>query len=409
MGNVLPCLPTAGAPQTSSNLSLAAKRTKGIKYSKVQCVAYEISTRPTGMETETTDDDLYKGIWGEKQGPCWQDCAARVKLFGEALQAARASADVDASPGTLKVFMAPEFLFRGPRGAYKLEALLGSPEKPGLLAELSGLVRGEEWANWMVVFGTIIGYSDEAGKGGNCYNCACVQVGGWRSEEERAEGCLAVLKNYKSKIDFLVDPAQMGAVGLEAIQHMDYEQAAPLTGPATLDADGVFEVGGVTFGLEICLDHLRQRLLLSSPEPGNDLVQVQLIPSCGMSLKFKSIAVQQGGICFGCDGLANGYDGQPETPEAACHSQVYTVPSGPAKRFVQLAAGAPEGTPNFEVNTFFKKQHLREHPKVAKLPAHGADWKRRLDVLFDVSVQVGPQICVYGPLPLPPRVRVVQE
>jgi hypothetical protein len=195
-------------------LTLGSKQPKvrGRKYSKVQCIAYEISTRPLGMETETTKDDFYKGIWGEKQGPCWQDCAARVKLFGEALQAARASADVDESPDTLKVFMAPEFLLRGPRGAYKMEALLGSPTKPGLLAELSELVRGDEWANWLVVFGTIIGYSDKA-KGGNCYNCGLVQVGGWNSEQERADGCLAVIKNFKSNIDFLHDPKAHEAVG----------------------------------------------------------------------------------------------------------------------------------------------------------------------------------------------------
>jgi len=367
-------------------------------YEKVQCIAYEISSRPTGMETVSTADDFYKGLWAKREGPCFEDARARADFFKEALEAAAASDTVDNSPNTLKVFMAPEFLLRGPRGAYQFETLLGNAAEPGLFKDLAELVKGEKWSNWLVVFGTVVGYTEEPSNGNfPCYNCACLQLGGWTTEEERNAGAIAVAKTFKSGIDFLKDPAALAAVSLSEVEHMNYDSASNFIGFQELDGDGVFEIGGITFGVEICLDHACQRLKLSTPEPGNNVMQVQLVPSCGMSVQFKSIAVQKGGICFGCDGLSSGFDGQPETG-AATHSQVYVVPSGPAARFKQKSKGGE--------NTYLKKTYLDEKTPAAGVSPHGEDWKKKLGDLYDVSVQVPPQIKVYESLPVPPPISI---
>jgi hypothetical protein len=368
-------------------------------YRKVQCVAWEISTRPTGMRTHWTGDDFYKGIWGkDKTGPCWEDVKQRVAIFGEALAAAAACDKIDKDPETLKVFMAPEFLLRGPRGAYKLQALVGSAKEPGLFAELSNLVKGDAWKHWVVVFGTVVGYMEEPSGGSfPCYNCACVQLGGWNTEKERNQGAVAIMKQYKSGIDFLENPEDFYAKGLEEVQHMNFDTANTLVGFQELDRDGVFELGGVTFGVEICLDHAMQRLKQTGMDPSTGFPQVHLVPSCGMSFQFGSISVPKGGICFGCDGLADGYDGQ-EYRGASTHSQVYTVPSTFHERFQQQFS-VPKGKGQ---NTELKKRYLEEMPKIAQVPSH-KDWKSTLGELYDVSVKVEPQISVYASLLLPPK------
>ena len=55
----------------------------------------------------------------------------------------------------------------------------------------------------------------------------------------------------------------------------------------------VFEIDGIRFGLEVCLDHAKNRLT------GNERVSIQLVPSCGMSwTAYKCVA---GGLYFGVD------------------------------------------------------------------------------------------------------------
>ena len=70
------------------------------------------------------------------------------------------------------------------------------------------------------------------------------------------------------------------------------------------DGAGVFELAGITWGLEICLDHSgTERRLQKSPQlPGENLIQLQLVPSCGMGIQAPSVITQTGGYVFNCDG-----------------------------------------------------------------------------------------------------------
>jgi hypothetical protein len=79
----------------------------------------------------------------------------------------------------------------------------------------------------------------------------------------------------------------------------------------------IFTIDGIKFGLEICLDHLNQRL---NPGAG---VQIQLVPSAGAHLS--QFACVPNGIAFNVDGLGaksdvrvNSAGGAPSaTPEPA--------------------------------------------------------------------------------------------
>lgn len=84
----------------------------------------------------------------------------------------------------------------------------------------------------------------------------------------------------------------------------------------------VFTIDGITFGLEICLDHAKQRLWSFYNQPGADgkiaaqgeqKVQIHLIPSWGMSITEGHIACMDNGLVFNVDGPASSelrlYDG----------------------------------------------------------------------------------------------------
>lgn len=67
----------------------------------------------------------------------------------------------------------------------------------------------------------------------------------------------------------------------------------------------VFTMDGITFGLEVCLDHLCERLTnfyTNHAASGDPKVQIQLIPSWGMSIKKPSICCVDDGIVFNVDG-----------------------------------------------------------------------------------------------------------
>jgi len=75
----------------------------------------------------------------------------------------------------------------------------------------------------------------------------------------------------------------------------------------------VFTIDGVTFGLEVCLDHAYNRLCEfyngSNVKNGDPRVQIQLIPSWGMSIEGGDIACLEDGLLFNVDGRPLGAGG----------------------------------------------------------------------------------------------------
>lgn len=402
-----------------------ARYALGGQYTRAQYIAYEMCTKPGGFETRwTADDDRYIGL---SEIPA--DVRARVMLFKEALAAAHSQPSVDRDPRTLKVFMAPEFYFRGPEGAYQLEQVFGKADQGGLLRTLTDLVAGPQWEHWVVCFGTVIGYSKLPGADGHggrkdweCYNMAALQLGGFTSDAQRKRGCRLVVKLLKSGIDFLKTP-QLG-MGDHDIRHpywsrrenghipgrapgddLDFWGGQRLDGDR-IDDDGVFELGGVLFGLEICLDHLCKRIRDSPPD--GDLAgwqpQIHLVPSGGMTVQVTSLCTQRDGLVFHCDGLTN------RSRRYGAHSSAYRVPFAcpqPRRGDAHVASDAEaewaRGGGADDDNDGLKERCLDPVPVAQRVAPHGsgAQWQARLRDVFETKGVAAPQITVYKPQLLP--------
>jgi hypothetical protein len=101
---------------------------------------------PTGEARPNGNLSTYTG---ETQN--YQDMVARVEIVKQAMRAAQAHGQINAGPNVLKVFMGPEFYFRGVDGGYPLE--VSQEILPKLLEE----ARHPNYADWLFVYGTAIG------------------------------------------------------------------------------------------------------------------------------------------------------------------------------------------------------------------------------------------------------------
>lgn len=284
-------------------------------YTHIQFIGYKINTFPnTDSSSKSTvivkghtlplfkQTKRYRGRPDEAS-----DVADRHILMREAIH--RAATDTDKSPTTLKVFVAPEFYFRGSNGAYDFEAY------SSLVDKLTSMVKKDRWKDWLFVFGSIlVGYATDTSSKRQIQNVVLVQKGG-------VDGATrAIVKEHLSGIDFVkagtstvktssgpavVDttlssglggtgvahpaPSKSGGRGRE-LQKWDY------------DGRGLFMQDDICFGVEICLDHLEQRLRTSPPARNHAYVQVQLIPSAGMNIKNPSVVAVLDGLVFNCDG-----------------------------------------------------------------------------------------------------------
>lgn len=392
-------------------------------YKKAQCVAFHIEP----VTREVNGEDVYVGF-----ASATDDIDARCAIMTEGITTAFAHEGIDKKPGTLKIFMAPEFFFRGSEGAYPVEKV------SRIMEVLRAETQKPIYKDWLFVLGTAIGYlkhgedaavehrisvqkarvdaaliatvtvrnpvlevggrPDPSGKrapragfesadicaraivdrwelsqgGRNCviegvrrveqgvyeltlggdgsfieagaatlvepastevFNIAFVQKGGDNSDAR------IIYKDEMSAIDFLgnyYDTQAFYATHLAKLHGDDDRTLLPtegskddyggavrnLVGQRTpsgkligevnktgIGGGSVFTQDGITFGLEVCLDHGQGRLLqfyASNPPAGTPRVQVQLIPSYGMSINAATVVCVTGGIAFNVDGKNHG-------------------------------------------------------------------------------------------------------
>lgn len=333
---------------------------------RAQFVAFEICTMPQGFDTQhTTSDDRYLG-----QADREADVKRRLVVVEAALRHALADPAVDPDPETLKVFMAPEFLLRGPKGAYKASLVFEHIEH-----ELEELTKRIAPPDWLCIFGTCLGYAQipnatsfRAGPPSyEVYNFAPVIGAG--------DTAIGVLKKFKSGIDFLSSPT-LGGLADRDVRHMLGGKTSTPPGMEdellSFDTDGVFTAAGVTFGLEVCLDHAEGRLA-ATPGAASS-VQIQLIPSGGMTVQPEAVCVKQRGAVFHCDGLTDAAG-----RSYGSHSSAY----------VKLAAGAAGGGGLHPMRPLSSKEAL------------GSQWKALIKGIF-VDNKGAPRVCVYPAVELPP-------
>ncbi len=291
-----------------------------MNYSKVQFVSWQLNTSP--IETAPNVGE-YPGLWNfndsfaklDVVSQCY-DIEARVEYVKKVINQAYdqiKSSDKD----VLKVFIAPEFLFRGVAGAYVADLLNGwehaptefgitnmriSENWPGLFGLLDMFLGDEKFKNWLFVIGSAIGASFPVKDGkidthiGEAYNCAYIKLGGYTDENSRH----ICRKHYMSNIDFL-QRTNYVAHNINNVVHLSENvDVHSLADGSKFQFDQI-EVNNhkLNFGLEICLDHsmgvLRNAL---------SKVNIQLVPSCGMNLINEKMVRKEDGLLYAinCDG-----------------------------------------------------------------------------------------------------------
>lgn len=374
-------------------------------YSKVQFISWEIYTGPAkARQADPAGRGYYKGLSTpgaadlrlDVAGQC-KDIDARLAFTADALQHALAKADP--SPDTLKVFMGPEFLYRGAGGAYLHDLINGWQSAPaefqlaapyngkwgGLFGGLQALAAQKPFENWLFVFGTAVSASfptvrDAHGKevldptrGSEIYNTALIQRGGAHPNDNYASR-----KHYKSGIDFL-NWSTTATLHLDGtVQPLDPAALVPADALGEPEGSAVFQIASIcdahgkplTFGIEICLDHAYSggnganhygRL-----RTANQNVNVQLVPSGGMRLKDASIRLLPAAgptphaYAFNCDGLGN----LPPAGGNGSHTQIWNGLNG---------AVVPAANKLFEASQGAALANTTVAPVAAALPApHGA-------------------------------------
>jgi hypothetical protein len=281
-------------------------------YSQVQFVGYAINTGPAQRanwgfylipgSTPTWARDVDK--WYPGNPDVEQDVTDRVQLMKAAVE--QAASLVNRDDRVLKVFVAPEFFFRGPQGAYDMKHV------GDVIGLLQRYARADIYKHWLFVWGTIIGRAQKPDGTWEIYNVAVVQKGA-----QGADGANVVMKEFKSGIDFIsaaprwaagVGPylqvPRVNGIHSEIAEHMPRladgrrreERAVPYGGEALLLVDDI------QIGLEICLDHACKRLRNHQMRPDERVVQLQIIPSAGMEIQPDAVVAAAGGLVFNCDG-----------------------------------------------------------------------------------------------------------
>ena len=240
-------------------------------YQNVQFIAYAIDTAP---QENADGSETYLGLDGRPV----QDIEARCTLMTRAILTAQAHLPQASPPEpagtTLKVFLAPEFFFRGPTGAYQMD------DVQRVIGTLQDFVADEQWADWAFGFGTIVGTSAPAPGSPpvidpdgiqEIYNFTLFQQGGVAAKGHA--GARVVMKELMSGIDFIADEANPGGLLLGQVEYL---AAGAAGGPGrenqkvNYDGAGIFGLAGITWAIEICLDHRYtvQRLQRSPQRPG---------------------------------------------------------------------------------------------------------------------------------------------
>ena len=322
-------------------------------YTHIQFIHHTFITKPA--EDPDSGKKTYLGI-----DPVNNDIAARVAFVNQVLQTVKANDNVrhsgDSANTVLKVFMLPEFAFRGPTGAYSME------EAMSLVEKLQQIVKAQEWQHWLFIFGTVVCKSHAAmvpskinilGKGFfgkakhgkytaidpeakvEIYNIAPIQKGGFQDNPAH-ESAHSVMKASKAPggSDFIWGDDikdKKGKLTDQEVEALDPlpvpENFSDFAAPQNANAeeilalkyhyiygDSVFVQDGLTFGLEICIDfghrHLKRLMskaeeVLNSEEIAPKELDVHLVTSCGANRNQpRNIAAKEGGFLALCDGIS---------------------------------------------------------------------------------------------------------
>lgn len=321
-----------------------------MSYSKVQFITYRIHTGVNASSAEPDQGSKQDHIHGNYVGleDDQKDMEARVKLMLDAIQNAAArtlSGDGNSAisgSDTLKIFVAPEFYFRGRRGAYPFSMVDGDTDN-SLTNLLCKALGDKKYKDWLFILGTTVmslskahadkhGLTDGSSSGKpqntkadpgakpadkpaaehwDIVNFSIILMGGYGDETatkaRENEHSAFVIKLNISTVDFIHYSAS-GKSGVNYAAAENAYTAKRKQAPGKIGQTGaggcLFEFDGIRFGLEVCLDHLEKRLStrVGRLKREERLPQIQIVTSCGMWLRHPSEALGDNGILAICDG-----------------------------------------------------------------------------------------------------------
>lgn len=155
-------------------------------------------------------------------------------------------------------------------------------------------------------------------------NSAYVIFGG-----KNAPDPMRIPKKYKSKEDFVLNRYFPANTTTRTGYLQSNTKYAPISGSEIKkddsDTGAIFEYAGIWFGIDICLDHSRQRLVDELKIDSSHFVDVQIITSCGMEIKEKAVTAKEGNWVFNCDGEYVLNDKKKGIDGPNCHSSLRKV------------------------------------------------------------------------------------
>jgi hypothetical protein len=300
------------------------------RYNSVLCIGYKVKTTYPGGFAGLPDDR--------------QDMEAKCADMKLAIQQARTAVDASKftdSASMLKIFMAPEFFFRGKNGAYDFDDVNGVGGKKSLVDIMRDEIDKPVYKDWLFVLGTVIvaaldvktrcttpgcNAGVEFVKDGSSGKTKPVcKANPAHAVAEKSTGAAidnvalivkekfvhSVKKELISHVDFDARPGVKDKVTVRGVETGVKRYDVPSGYKAAEDRDSkfqdermggnVFTVDGVTFGCEVCLDHAATTSSSSDGRLNNAAnIQIQLIPSGGMSTS--KLRTVENGVVFNVDG-----------------------------------------------------------------------------------------------------------
>ena len=294
------------------------------RYTSALCVGWKVKTAW----------DSFQGQTDERQ-----DMEAKATAMLDAIKdAVKQVGKHQDNAEMLKIFMAPEFYFRGKNGAYSFDDVNGLKGADSLATILRKELDKPDYKDWLFVLGTVIvAAKSSIFKCRDCngkvefevdkvtakstprckakpseHTCVEVQTGATVDNvaliiKEKFVHC--VEKELVSNKDFNARPGTDYEVtvgvgeGTNKVMEALNPRADKNPNGFTDERMGgaIFTFDGITFGCEICLDHATSTATKGEgrlDHAGN--IQVQLIPSAGMTIrKFRTV---QNGVIFNVDG-----------------------------------------------------------------------------------------------------------
>jgi hypothetical protein len=405
------------------------------KYTDVQFLGYAIPSIPQQIADIGGADDpgfvegRYVGIEPETR-----DIEARIELTMSAVRQAVERGKVDTARSTLKIFVMPEFTFRGKKGAYDARMFAR------FCRQFARRVGVPAYEGWLFVVGTIVNTEKDYHRGEDrerdrearvredlaialantwqhcstfddpkfaaftfktltAYTKYChahplyvvtdrsYLVAGGAPDAKYPNG-LSVEKKFLSNEDFVLN-FYTNVNAEEDVAYPPIDEKFGENKRKPFDDFSIFTIKGIKFGLEVCLDHYRARLRCNR-RPKTELVQIQLIPSCGMQIVQPSIIAAPGGLVFNCDGQYAEL-GKGSTP-------------GPKDSIWTAALSGKAHTQLTQVVTRCSGNDPKHDMAELRKPAAKVTRVRIRDDASKIYAYGAGEVHVYTPLPVPPPV-----